>query len=77
MDKEDLYGGVLLNCKKEKTLSSVKTWVDLEGVPPGEINQTRKGKYIISQHNNRRKKKKGSLYRHNSRVEMTAHMRIQ
>lgn len=48
MDKEDLYGGVLLNCKKEKTLSSVKTWVDLEGVPPGEINQTRKGKYIIS-----------------------------
>ena len=34
--------------KKKKTLSSVKIWLDLEGVTPGEINQTKKGKYTIS-----------------------------
>ena len=34
--------------KKKKTLTSVKTWVDLEGVTPGEINQTKKGKHTIS-----------------------------
>lgn len=48
MDKEDPYGEVLFNCKKEKTLSSVKIWVDLEGVTPGEINQIKKGKHTIS-----------------------------
>lgn len=45
MDTEDLYGGVLLNCKKKKALSSVKTWVDLEGVTPGETNQTKRKIY--------------------------------
>ena len=48
MDKEDVVKNTMeyyLAIKKNEILSSVTTWMDLEGITPSEISQTGKHKY--------------------------------
>ena len=47
MDKEDvvhIYSGILLNHEKNKIMSLVATWTDLEVVILSEVSQTEKDK---------------------------------
>ena len=49
MDKEDvvqIYKGLLLSHKRNETMSSAVTWMDLEIVILCEVSQTEKDKYI-------------------------------
>ena len=41
------YNGILLSHRKNEILSFVTTWMDLEGILPGEISQTVQDKYQI------------------------------
>ena len=41
----DIYNGILLAIKKNKTMSFTATWMQLEIVIPSEVSQKEKGKY--------------------------------
>ena len=48
MDKEDvvhIYNGILLSHKNNTILSFTATWMDLEIIILGEVNNTEKDKY--------------------------------
>ena len=61
MGKEDMvrvYNGILLNCKKNEITSFAATWVDLEIIVLGEINQKERNiSYYIPLYVKSKKKK--------------------
>ena len=51
VDKEDvahIYNGILLSHKKNEIMPFAATWVELEIIPPNEVSQSEKDKYMIS-----------------------------
>ena len=62
MDKEDMvhvYNGILLNCKKNEITSFAATWVGLEIIVLGEINQKERNiSYYTTLYMKTKKKKK-------------------
>ena len=55
MDKQDvvyiythIHNGILLSHKKNETMPSAPTWMDIEMIILSEVNQKGKGKYYIT-----------------------------
>ena len=48
MDEEDvvhMWNGILLSYKKDESIPSAATWIDLEIFIPSEINEAERDKY--------------------------------